>query len=273
MDILKSPAKVNLGLWITGKRADGYHEIFTIFHTLSLHDRIFIKPSHSFKVETTSPLIPQEENIVHTVGKRFEEWTGIKPEVEIFIEKNIPVGGGLGGGSSNAATVLKYLNKMYGEPLSEEDLFRFASTLGADVPFFLKGGYAIGEGIGDRLTFLDKRLKREIFIVYPNIPVNTAEIYGKITPQMLTKKEELNIIVSLLEDVEKLIEYSENTLGKVVAEYYPEVGEVINTLRHLGYRPMVSGSGSSVFAFGAPSEQLATVCRVKGWKLIKTALE
>jgi len=273
MEILKSPAKVNLGLWITGKRPDGYHEIFTIFHTVSLHDRLIVKPSHRFKVETTSPLISPEENTIYITARKFEEWTGIRPEVEVFVEKNIPIGGGLGGGSSNAAIFLKYLNQLYNTPLSEEELFKLASTIGADVPFFLHGGMAIGEGIGERLTFMDKKFHEEIFIVYPNIRIPTGEIYKKVTPDMLTKKEDINIIVSLLEDFNGLFEHIENTLGSIVEEYYPEVREVINTLRHLGYRPVVSGSGSSVFTTGKPTEEVENICKIKGWKLIKTTLE
>ncbi len=273
MYILKSPAKVNLGLWVTGKRADGYHEIYTIFHTVSFHDRIIIKPSFTQKVETTSPFIKVEENIVTEALKRFEEWTGIRPEFEIFIEKNIPIGAGLGGGSSNAAIVIKFLNRYYNFPLSDEELKKLALSLGADVPFFLKGGMAIGEGIGEKLTYIDKKLKKNIFIIYPDIQIKTSEIYKKVTPQMLTKKEDIHIIDSLLGETEAFFEKLENTLGKIVEESYPEVREVLNTLRHLNYRPLVSGSGSSVFAVGTPKEELKKVCQIKGWKLIETALE
>ncbi|WP_456464274.1 4-(cytidine 5'-diphospho)-2-C-methyl-D-erythritol kinase [Persephonella sp.] len=271
--ILKSPAKVNLGLWITGKRPDGYHEIYTVFHTVSFHDRIVIKPSVSQKVETTSPFIKPEENIVTKALKRFEEWTGIHPEFEIFIEKNIPIEAGLGGGSSNAATVLQFLNSYYSFPLSDEELKKLALLLGADVPFFLKGGIAIGEGIGEKLTYLDKKLKKKIFIIYPNIQIKTSEIYSKITPQMLTKREDIHIIDSLLGETDTFFEKIENTLGMIVEENFPEVKEVLNTLRHLNYRPLVSGSGSSVFAVGAPKEELRKICKIKGWKLIETVLE
>ncbi|SNZ08689.1 4-diphosphocytidyl-2-C-methyl-D-erythritol kinase [Persephonella hydrogeniphila] len=270
---LESPAKINLGLWVLGKRPDGYHEIFTIFHTISLHDRITIKPSYTQKVETSSPLIKSEENIVLKTLQKFEEWTGIKPEFEIFIEKNIPVGAGLGGGSSNAATVLKFVNEFYNSPLSEDELFTLATQLGADVPFFLKGGMALGEGIGEKLKFLEKSFSEDIFIIYPNIQIKTSEVYSKITPEMLTKKEDIHIIDSLLDDIEKLMEYIENTLGKIVEESYPQVKEVLNTLRFMGYKPVVSGSGSSVFVVGTPTEKVEKICQFKGWKLIKTALK
>ncbi|WP_457626475.1 4-(cytidine 5'-diphospho)-2-C-methyl-D-erythritol kinase [Persephonella sp.] len=270
---LESPAKINLGLWVLGKRLDGYHEIFTIFHTISLHDRITIKPSYIQKVQTSSPLIKPEENIVFKTLQKFEEWTGIRPEFDIFIEKNIPVGAGLGGGSSNAAAVLKFTNEYYKFPLSEEELFEMASQIGADVPFFLKGGLALGKGIGEKLRFLEKSFNEEIFIIYPNIQIKTSEIYSKITPEMLTKKEDIHIIDSLLDDIESLIENVENTLGKIVEESYPQIKEVMNTLRFMGYKPLISGSGSSVFVVGSPAEEIEKICQFKGWKLIKTALK
>ncbi|WP_457639812.1 4-(cytidine 5'-diphospho)-2-C-methyl-D-erythritol kinase [Persephonella sp.] len=270
---INAPAKVNLGLWIVGKRADGYHEIFTLFHTVDFYDRIFITPYHRFKVETTNPSIKPEENTVLKAVKKFEEWTGIFPEFSVFIEKNIPVGAGLGGGSSDAAAVLNFINRYYGAPLSEEELHTLASTVGADVPFFLKGGFAVGEGIGDKLKFFDKRLNSKIFIIYPNVAVPTSQIYKKVSPDMLTRKEEIPIIDSLLEEFDSFLEHLENTLGKIVEESYPEVREVVNTLRFLGYRPLVSGSGSSVFAFGEPTEEVERLCKLKNWKLIKTALK
>ena len=273
MRVLRSPAKVNLGLWVTGKRADGYHDIVTVCHTVDFHDRIFIKRSHSLKIKTSSPLIPEgEENIVYKALKRFEEWTGVSPEVEVFIEKNIPAGAGLGGGSSNAAVVLKEVNSMYGEILSEKELSELASTIGADVPFFLKGGLAVAEGIGDKLRFLDKKIEREIFIIYPAVHVSTKEIYSKVTPDILTKKEDLHIIDSLLDDFEYFLENIENTLGEIALESYPQMREVYNTLEYLGYKPFVSGSGSSIFAFGKPEAEIEKICQVKGWKLIKTVL-
>ena len=269
-----SPAKINIGLWITGKRPDGYHEIFTLFHTIDLNDYIHIEPYHKLSVSSTSPKVPEnKENIVYKALKKFEEWTGIQTNYRILIEKNIPVGAGLGGGSSNAAAVLKKINELEGNPLSEEELMKLGSTLGADIPFFIKGGFAKAEGIGDKLIFLEKRFKNELFIIYPNIEVSTKEIYSMVTENILTKKEEIPIIDGLLEDLDNLIDNIENTLGELAQEKYPVVKEVMNTLKYLGYRPNISGSGSSVYAFGSPTEEIERICKVKNWKLIKTALK
>jgi len=271
--VILSPAKVNIGLWITGKRPDGYHEIFTLFHTIDYYDRVIISPSNFQKITITNPSIDPKKNTITQTLEKFEEWTGIKPEVDILVEKNIPVGAGLGGGSSNAATVLKYINELYNQPLTEDEIFQLASTIGADVPFFLKGGFAIGEGIGEKLRFIEKRHTKEIFIIYPNIQISTADVYAKITPEILTKKEEIHIIDSLLGDFDKLFEAVENRLGGIVEESYIEVKEVLNTLKYLGYKPLVSGSGSSVFAVGRPTAEVKKICKLKGWKLIETTLK
>ncbi len=274
MKTIYSPAKINLGLWVLNKRLDGYHEILTYFHTLDLSDRITISKAPKLTVETTSPMVPQgEENIVYKALKKFEEWTGIEPNYRVYIEKNIPVGGGLGGGSSNAAAVLKAVNEMEGNPLNEEELFQLASTVGADVPFFLKGGFAKAEGIGEKLTFFEERLNKEVFIIYPNMPVSTEEIYQGVTEKDLTKKEEIPIIDSLLGNVDEFLNNMENMLGKIVEEKYPVVKEIVNTLEYLGYKPFISGSGSSVFAFGEPDQKVEVICKTKGWRLIKTYLK
>ena len=274
MKVLFSPAKINLGLWIVGKRPDGYHNIFTIYHTVDFGDKIYLKKSVKLKVSTSSPVVPNdEENIVYKALKKFEEFTGLEPNYEVFIEKNIPVGAGLGGGSSNAATVLKAVNELEGNILSEEELFKLASTLGADVPFFLKGGCAVGEGIGDNLRFLNKSFNRDIFIIYPNIPISTGKIYSLVRDDILTKRDEIPIISKLEADLEDWLPYLENRLGDIAKEEYPILKEILNTLEFLGYKGHISGSGSSVYVFGKPSQKVEIVCKAKGWKLIKTRLK
>ncbi len=274
MKVIYAPAKVNLGLWVLNKRPDGYHEIFTYFHTVDLKDRITISRSPYLTVEATPSYVPQnQENIVYKALKKFEEWTGIEPLYKIHIEKNIPIGGGLGGGSSDAAAVLKAVNEMEGNPLNEEELLKLASTIGADVPFFIKGGFAKAEGIGEKLTFFNEKIEKDIFIIYPDIQIPTEEIYLSVTEKNLTKKEEIPIIDSLLGDFEAFLDSLKNTLGDIAAEKYPVVKEVLNTLEYLGYKPLVSGSGSCVFAFGKPAEKVELICKTKGWRLIKTALK
>lgn len=275
VEVLHSPAKINLGLWVVDKRPDGYHEIFTLYHTVDFYDRIIIQEHPFVEVKTTTLEIKQEENIVYKAISLFESYTGIEQNLRVIIEKNIPVGGGLGGGSSNAATVLNYLNQKHDNILPEEKLFEIALKLGADVPFFLKGGFAIGEGIGEKLTFLPKKLNEKIFIIYPNVLSNTRSVYSKVNKSILTKKEDLNIILSLINefDINKLEPYIENKLGFLAMDLYPQIKEVYNFLKHLGYSPKVSGSGSCVYVIGDPSLEVEKAVAIKNWKLIKTKLK
>ncbi|ACN98505.1 4-(cytidine 5'-diphospho)-2-C-methyl-D-erythritol kinase [Sulfurihydrogenibium azorense Az-Fu1] len=274
MEVLLSPAKVNIGLWIVEKRDDGYHNIFSFFHTIDLYDRIYIKPSHTLTVKssTLDPDLQEEKNIVYKTVTLFEKTTGIDQNWEIFIEKNIPVGGGLGGGSSNAAVVLQFLNSFYKNPLSEKDLFDLSVKIGADAPFFLKGGFALAQGIGEKLTFFDQRLNDELFLIYPNIKSNTGEVYSKVDKNMLTNKDDLNIILNLITEygTKKIFEVAENKLGEIAKKIYPEIEEVYNFLEYLGYKPFITGSGSTVYCVGSPSKEVETACKVRNWKLIKT---
>jgi len=270
MEIILSPAKINLGLWITGKREDGYHNIYTYMHKINLYDRIFVKPSNFLKVKTSNPNIPEnKENIVYKAIKEFENYTGIEINIDIFIEKNIPVGAGLGGGSSNAASILLYLNEKYEKPLSEGELIKLGLSIGSDVPFFFKEGLVKVKGKGDILEETKIKYNEELFVIYPNIELKTENIYSKVSYKMLTKEDNLTKIDSLLVDIFKFLGNIENTLGNIAKEEVAVIKEVENTLRYLGYRSYISGSGSSVYAIGQPSREVENICKVRNWKLFK----
>lgn len=273
MQTILSPAKINIGLWITGKRVDNYHNIYSYIHKISLYDKIYIKPSYFLKIKTSSPNVPEgEENIVFKAVKTFENYTGIEANFDIFIEKNIPVGSGLGGGSSNAAAVLNFLNKHFEYPLTEEELIKIGSYVGSDVPFFFKKGLVKVRGKGDILEETGFSFSEDIFIIYPSVESKTSEIYSKVNLQMLTKEEDLFKIDSLLGEFEKFLEKIENTLGKLAAENYPQIKEVLNSLEYLGFKGYITGTGSAVFIVGKPSEDVLKICRVKGWKLFEAKL-
>ncbi len=269
MEIVLSPAKVNLGLWILEKRPDGYHNIYTVMHTISLYDRIFIKPSFTKKVSFSNPNINPTESTVFRALNLFEEVTGIPQNYEIFVEKNIPIGSGLGGGSSNAAVLLKKLNEMFGNVLSEDELLKLAEYIGSDVPFFIKGGFAVVKGKGEKLEHLNSKIKKKLFIIYPGVPSSTKEIYSKVTPEMLTNKDLVSIIDNLLKGnkVEEFIERISNTLGDIAREVYPVISEVLNTLEFLGYKGYITGSGSAVYVLGTPDERIKNICKARNWKI------
>ncbi len=261
MEIL-SPAKLNLGLWILGKREDGYHEIFTIFQAINLFDRIWIKEG-PLRVETSNG-IPQEENLVYKALKLMERVLGKEIEVQVFIEKNIPIGSGLGGGSSNVAVVLKAVNERLGNPLSFDQLLNIASMVSSDAPFFLYGGSAIGRGKGDKIEPIKLPTFRFV-VIYPEVQVSTKMIYSLVTSKELTPDLNSDKIVDCIRKGE--FEVLSNELGKVCAEAVPQVGEVLRFLANLGYRALVSGSGSAVFFVGELDDKLRRACQLRGWRV------
>lgn len=276
MNTVLSPAKINIGLWVSRKRDDGYHDIFTFMHTIKLYDRIFIKPSVKTTIKTSlsEAELEDKNNIIYKALAEFENLTGLRDEFEIFVEKNIPLGAGLGGGSSNAAAVIKFLNEYFNKPLSEDDLIQVAKRVGADVPFFIKGGFALAEGIGEKITPLEKQDEIDIFIIYPNIKSNTKLVYSNVKVNQLTATEKLIIIYNLQREygIKKLLEVAENTLGDIAKRLYPQIDEVVRFLEGLGFRAYISGSGSSVYCLGKPTPDIKLACKVRGWRLIETTL-
>lgn len=177
----RSFAKINLGLEVTGKLPGGYHELKTIFATLSLHDLITLKPRpRGIVIRSAHPGVPCDEtNLCHRAAVRMQSLAGHTRGVEITIQKRIAIGGGLGGGSSNAATVLRALDSMWGLNLGPEGLVDAAKSLGADVPYFLFGGPALGLGRGDDIHPLDLRLKEKVLLVPGAGGVSTAAVFGQ----------------------------------------------------------------------------------------------
>ena len=261
---LLSPAKLNLGLWLLGKRSDGYHEVFTIYQSISLFDEVFIEEG-PLRVETSTG-IPMEENLVYKGIRAFEKYTGKAVELSIFIQKNIPEGGGLGGGSSNLATLLTAINELYGKPLSEEELIELAGSISSDAPFFIRGGSAVGRGRGERLEWVELP-HRTFTVVYPGVRASTSRVYSCVRAEDLTDNLDEDKIIDCLRAGD--FSLLENRLGELSAELYPQVGEVLRFLRSLGIRSWVSGSGSCVFYMGEPTAWLEQACRLRGWKLFR----
>lgn len=261
---LLSPAKINLGLWVLGKRPDGYHEILTIYQAVDLFDEIFIEEG-TLRVETSSG-IPMEENLVYKAIRGMEKRLGKDINFRIYINKNIPEGAGLGGGSSNVAITMMAINELIGKPFGKEELMEIASEVSSDAPFFFLGGSAIGRGRGEVLERIELP-KRTFTIIYPNVRCSTSLIYSKVKENILTKSIESDKIVDCIRAGD--FSLLENKLGELAAELYPEVGEVVRFLRSLGLRVLVSGSGSSVFYMGEPLPEVELACKLRGWKLYR----
>lgn len=259
-----SLAKLNLGLWLLGKRPDGYHEVFTIYHTIDLFDEVYIEEG-PLSIETSSG-IPMEENLVYRAIRLMEERLGSEINLRIYIDKRIPEGAGLGGGSSNVATTMLAINQLLGEPLKREELQEMAGLISSDAPFFFLGGSALGRGRGEILEKVELP-KRVFTLIYPGVKASTRYVYSMVRENLLTEIPPSGKIINYLRagDLSPL----ENRLGELAGELYPNVGEVLRFLRSLGLKVLVSGSGSIVFYIGEPLPEVELVCRAKGWKLYR----
>ena len=240
---LLSPAKLNLFLHITGRRPDGYHELQTLFQLLDWGDSLTFTPNQSGVVSLTgSELeIPLAENLVYRAAQslRTGSWGAT-----IALNKHIPSGGGLGGGSSNAATTLLALNYLWELGLSREELQARGAALGADVPVFAGGHTAWAEGIGDILTPVDLP-ERWYLIIWPNCHVSTAQIFSHL---QLTRNTSPIKIAAFFEG------HSRNDCQELVRSLYPEVDNALNWLGNFG-EARLTGTGSCVFAsFGTGAE-------------------
>ncbi len=254
---IRAPAKINLTLRVVGKRADGYHLLDTIMVPVSLYDEIDIQqraiarrtaPLAPIEVRCSHPQVPLgRDNIAYRAAELLMQKTKINRRVCIRIKKKIPIGAGLGGGSTDAAAVLVGLNRMWKLRLSVRQLERLALQLGADVPFFIRAKPARARGIGEKLTLLPKLRRRWLVLAYPGFPVATAWVYGNL-PVKLTKVSVNTSIATPLESLDTLEKLLVNDLERVAIRRYPEIGRVKTILSLAGaVAVLMSGSGSSVF--------------------------
>ena len=253
---LGSPAKINLFLKVTGKRPDGYHNLASLMGCISLSDRVVLRTGVAAITVTCSfPGVPEDRsNLAVQAAELFYERYPATDRVAIEIEKQIPVGAGLGGGSSNAATVLRGLNAHYGQPFSVNQLIRMGASIGADVPFFLFGRPALATGIGERLTAFDGLDRWKVVVIYPGFSIPTASVYKKLNLG-LTKCENHLKSFSLKQNGFIPARHLCNDLETVVIPRYPEIAAVKKKLLENGATgALMSGSGSSVFGLFADSQ-------------------
>ncbi len=249
-----APAKLNLFLHIVGRRADGYHLLQTAFRLIDCCDWLSFSPraDPEVKLARALPGIPEGEELAVRAARALMAETGWKHGIDIDIEKDIPVGGGLGGGSSDCATTLAVLNRLWKLRLPPERLAAIARSLGADVPFFLFGGNAFGEGIGERLAPLELPLAWYVVLV-PPVQVSTAAIFA--APE-LTRNTKTIRISSFSAG------FGRNDLEPVVCQRHGVVAAHLAWLKQYG-DARVSGSGACVFAeFATEREARAVVSRI-----------
>lgn len=245
---VRSFAKINLGLEIVGLRPDGYHDIRTLFQTISLADELTFDPAPDGVLELAGddPSIAWDRtNLVHRAARGLLEAGGTRKGAVIRVRKSVPAGRGLAGGSSNAAAALLALNGLWSLGLTRADLARLARELGADVPFFLQGGLCLGEDIGDRLTPLPDLAPTSCLVLFPPYPIPTSSIYAGVDPS-LTSPAKDSKIVRFLESGD--LGLLENDLERVIFRAHPELERWTGFFREQGaLLSQVSGSGSAVY--------------------------
>ena len=249
---LFAPAKVNLNLRITGRRDDGYHLLDSLMVPISLGDDVEISradgPPQSVTVHADSPDVPPgEENTVHRAAQAFYGRTGRSEPVAVSIRKRIPIGAGLGGGSTDAAATLRGMNDLLGTGLTTGDLLALAVSVGADVPFFIRGEAARARGIGERLSPAGPLPRLWMVVLFPNFPVSTAWVYRNLRFK-LTKPSRNNNLIGNLDTPHEVAQVMVNDLEKVTIGRYPPIARLKRRLDEEGaIGSLMSGSGSSVF--------------------------
>ena len=253
---IRAPAKLNLSLRVVGKRADGYHLLDSVMVPISLYDEVTVNPvkrkTAKRKIDVTvicqHPLVPSgRRNIAYRAAALLVQRSTAERDYHIGINKVIPVGAGLGGGSSDAAATLIAMNRLLALKLSPSELKRIAAPLGADVPFFIDGRPARARGIGDHLTPIRNFPRLWAVVLYPGFPVSTSSVYRKFT-LTLTKPTANTSINSLLRSADGLRKLLVNDLESVTVRRYPELGSLKERLiREGAIAALMSGSGSSVF--------------------------
>jgi 4-diphosphocytidyl-2-C-methyl-D-erythritol kinase len=255
---INSYAKINWTLDIIFKREDGYHELRTIYQTVSLRDQLRITETISaIEIICDDSRVPCDEtNLAFKAALLLREVTGTSKGARIEIEKRIPVAAGLGGGSSNAAATLLGLVKLWHVEIEDRELIRIAASLGSDVPFFLIGGTALGVGRGEEVYPIEQARCDGLLLVNPGFAVSTRDAYEKLS--RLTTSEAANIIPFTLlaaKGIRELPLVARNDLETPVLAAYPEIAEVKRRLLSLGARhALMSGSGATVFGVFDNSE-------------------
>ena len=279
---LPSFAKINLRLRVLGRRQDNYHELSTLFQTVTLHDRLRFgrRTDDQLLLSCDAEAVPADEsNLVLRAAQLLRRRFNLDKGAAIHLEKRIPTGGGLGGGSSNAAVALLALARLWEVETSREELMEMGSLLGADVPFFLTGGTALGTGRGERIEPLEDVNSEHLLIVTPRARVSTAEAYKSLNARALTTADEaaiLSVSRAVAQIPGSLPEALHNDFEPVVFGLEPEVERAKEALINCGARgALLSGSGSSVFGLfddeGAVGRAVRSLKPEPGWQIFPCA--
>tara|TARA_B100001123_G_C15132361_1_gene955889 strand:- start:71 stop:910 length:840 start_codon:yes stop_codon:yes gene_type:complete len=269
-----SNSKINLGLKILNKRDDNFHNLESLFIELKFHDILIFEKSKNFKISSNVKEVPTDNN--NLIYKSYQILKKIcKPSIEysIHIEKNIPIGSGLGGGSSNAAKTLCVLNKLWSANLSNNELINISKGIGSDVPFFINGSTQLVKGKGDILTKVDGNFIKDytILLVFPRFSVNTKWAFTELSKQKkyLFDNNTINKFPTLSKTLDW--KFFKNDFEEMINQAYPEIGIIKSKLINLGAcYSSLSGSGSTMF--GVFEDYKKAVCASKSISKYVTAI-
>jgi 4-diphosphocytidyl-2-C-methyl-D-erythritol kinase len=262
--VLTAAAKVNLALEVLDRRADGYHEIATVLQTVDLTDRLILEESDTVELTCGARGVPTDAtNLAVRAALALREAGKVERGVRITLDKRIPVAAGLGGGSSDAAAVLIGLNRLWQLRWPTARLAEVAVTLGMDVPFFLRGGVALGTGRGERLQAVEGA-PLALVLANPGVAVSTAEAYGRVTRTMYTDGTKSRAVITALATRRpaRIAATLYNGLEAAVMPLHPEIARMREALIAAGaLGAMMSGSGPTVFAVARSFEQARQIRR------------
>ena len=260
--MMKAHAKINVGLRIGGVRADGFHEIWSILQEIELCDEITLReaPDLLLSVSGGPPDLPADENnLCLKAARLLKAEFKLQRGAHIHLQKKVPMGAGLGGGSSDAAAVLKGLNLLWNLGLEVEELLRLSAQLGSDVPFFVLGGSCVAQGRGERLTPITPLIQDPLLLLTPGIAISTAWAYKNITNYSLTQGWQNINLVDLKK--EAFSEILPNDFEPLVFKHHPVLWALKDQLRRAGaYYASLSGSGSSLYGVFHSEENAHRAC-------------
>ena len=261
-------SKINIGLAITGKREDGYHDIDSIFQSIRLSDSIYFAKHHSVVFSGGAPELPEymqklvtygEENLALKALRAIQAYTGCKAGAAIHLLKRVPIQAGLGGGSADAAAMLVGLNRFWDLRLTQEELLQIGATLGSDVPFLLQGGTARGTGRGEILTYGKSPDPHWLLLVKPKVSVSTAAAYGRFTNKSVATKQTIDTVQQHLEnnDLKSAFLTSANTFEELLFPDHEELVICKEFFTSREYPTIMTGSGPTmVVLLDKPMEAL-----------------
>ncbi len=248
---IKAYAKINLRLKVLGTTTNSYHLLQMVNSKVGLYDEVIIKKIRQKTIDIDMPYVSKEDNLVYKVALKMFNLFNLPGGIYIKIKKNIPIGAGLAGGSSDAAAVINAINKMYKLNLKIDELRSIALEFGTDIVYCLENKLALVEGIGEKITILKRKIKSDILIINPNFSVLTKEIFTSFDENKIySDKLTIDKIESL--SIEELLE---NDLEKTTFRLYPDVEKLKESLKNNGFKNvLMTGTGATLFVLGNKKE-------------------